>query len=160
MTDFYVTWELVRKRFDDAVFGLSEEQLNFRLHPNAMTIGEMSLHVAGVEVWFMSQLLQSKLETAYERVAKAATDGAVNDNPFPFAAEEITPDFVKETLDYARAYVSEHIKAPHDALLSASIKSALGPMIDGRGALARLAYHPSYHQAQVYLISTAPGFPG
>jgi hypothetical protein len=32
-------------------------------------------------------------------------------------------------------------------------------MIDGTGALARLAFHPAYHQGQVYLMKQAPAFP-
>ena len=46
-----------------------------------------------------------------------------------------------------------------DDLRARTLKSALGPIIDGTGAMARLAYHPGYHQGQVYMIKTAPGFP-
>jgi len=45
-----------------------------------------------------------------------------------------------------------------DPYREVKIVSALGPVIDGTGAFARLAYHPAYHQAQVYLTRSAPDF--
>ncbi|MBS1715296.1 MAG: DinB family protein [Armatimonadetes bacterium] len=159
MNGFDETWELVRKRFDDAVAGLDQEQLNFRMHDGALTIGEMAVHVAGVEVSFVSQLLGEATEGVRGRVKAAATDGVVNERPFPFTSEELTPAFVSEVLDDARAYAGPVITQPSDDLLRREIVSALGPVIDGRGALARLAYHPGYHQGQVHLVKTAPGFP-
>lgn len=158
-SDFSVSWELCRGRFDQEVQGLTQEQLNFRLYPGALTIGEMALHVAGVEVYFLAQLHGQPVADALVRVAQAATEGVVNDNPFPFPAEEITPDRVQETLATAAALVKEVIYQPEASLLEREIKSALGPIITGRGALARFAFHPGYHQGQAYQIKCAPGFP-
>lgn len=143
----------------DAVLGLSAEQLNWRLHPDALTIGEMALHVAGVEASFVRQLLEFELEPDLERLSKAATDGAVNDLPFPFEPSEITPESVRDALDATRALVEPVITQPTAAVRAKQIVSALGPVIDGNGALARFAFHPGYHQGQVYLIRSAPGFP-
>ena len=159
MNDFYATWSLIRGRFDDTVAGLNHEQLSFRLHEKALTLGETILHVAGVEIWFIAQLKGETLPEHLQKVILAATHGVVNDLPFPFQTAEITPDLVYSILAEARAYAEPSVKEPSDALLSATIKSALGPIIDGRGALARLAYHPGYHQGQAYLILTAPAFP-
>lgn len=159
MNGFDETWELVRQRFDDAVSGLSAEQLNWRLHDGALTIGEMAVHVAGVEVSFVSQLLGEATEGLRDRVRAAATDGVVNDRPFPFTSDELTPSFVDQCLEDARSYAGPVITGPSDEVLRREIVSALGPVIDGRGALARLAYHPGYHQGQVHLVKTAPGFP-
>lgn len=139
--------------------GLSAEQLNWRLHPDALTIGEMALHVAGVEVSFLSQLLDTPLDPLRSRIKATATEGVVNDHPFPFAPEEITPALVAEALADARARVEPVIADPTPAVRAKQIVSALGPVIDGTGALARLAFHPGYHQGQVHLIRTAPGFP-
>lgn len=158
MSDFAATWSLIRKRFDDAVLGRTPAQLNYRLHPETLTIGEMALHVAGVEISFIGQLLGQEPEGLDARLKAAATDGAVNDKPFPFEASEITPELVAEALNRARAMVEPHINNP-DPLRSVGIVSALGPVIDGTGAFARLAYHPGYHQGQVYIITTSPGFP-
>lgn len=158
MSDFSETWSLTRKRFDDSLAGLNAEQMNWRLHPGTLTIGEMALHVAGVEVSFITQLKGETPEGLEARIKLTATEGVVNDNPFPFSAEEITPELVNEALTIARAMVEPAVENP-DPYRSATIKSALGPVIDGTGAFARLGYHPGYHQAQVHMIRTAPNFP-
>lgn len=159
MSDFAETWNLIRGRFVKEFEGLDAAQLNWRLHPGALTLGEMAIHVAGVEIWFHSQLTYTVLSGRDERIARAATDGSVNDRPFPFAAEEITPALVGEALAEAESRVRPLIEAPTPELRAKRLISALGPEIDGTGALARLAYHPGYHQGQAYLIKSAPGFP-
>lgn len=159
MSDFAVSFRLCRTRFEDAVLDLSAEQLNWRMHAGTLTLGEAALHVAGVEVSFLSQLQGESLEGLEARLKAAATDGVVNDKPFPFSPEEITPDLVKDALAIARAKVEAVIDAIPEDLRSKTIVSALGPEIDGTGAFARLAFHPGYHQGQAHLVRTAPGFP-
>lgn len=158
MSDFSETWVLTRKRFDNDIRGLTAEQLNWRLHPGTLTIGEMAIHVAGVEVSFIAQLEGRETEGLEARVKASSVDGVVNDNLFPFRAEEITPELVEDVLRMAWARVEPVIENP-DPYRERTLKSALGPMIDGTGAFARLGYHPGYHQAQVHMIRTAPGFP-
>lgn len=159
MSDFAASWSLCRKRFLDEIGSLSQPQLNWRMQPDTLTIGEMALHVAGVEVSFISQLQGLSLDESAARLVKAATEGVVNDNPFPYSPDEITPVAVAEAFDFAHGLVEPVITAPSDALRAKEIKSALGPMISGEGALARLGFHAGYHQGQAYLIKTAPGFP-
>lgn len=159
MADFGETWRLVRKRFDDLVLDKNTEQLNWKLHEDALSLGQMAIHVAGVEVSFVSQLTGKTVEGDLERVRQAATDGSVNDKPFPFSDAEITPEMVKWALEMARDMTTPLIDDTSPELRSKQIQSALGPMVDGTGALARLAYHPGYHQGQAYLIRSAPGFP-
>lgn len=158
MSDFGETWRLVRGRFDDTVSGLTREQLNYRIQPDALTLGEMALHVAGVEVSFVSQLRDLPLEGDLGRLKQAATDGVVNDRPFPFSSEEIDAGRVAWALEEAKVMVAAVIDEP-DRLRAKQIVSALGPVIDGTGAFARLAYHPGYHQGQAHLVKTAPGYP-
>lgn len=158
-SDFSVSWELSRGRFDQEVLSLSQEQLNFRLYPGSLSIGEMAVHVAGVEVWFLCQLADKPVPEDLARVAKCATEGVVNDNPFPFDASELTPVLVADALARAAAMVKEVIYKPSAQLLQTEIKSALGPIITGKGALARFAFHPGYHHGQAYQIKCGPGFP-
>lgn len=160
MSDFSETWSLVRGRFGKEIEGLSTEQLNWRLHPKALTIGEQAIHVAGVEVSFLSQLTGVELDDFGKRVAAAATEGVVLEKPFPFTAEEINEETIDRALSLAHRMVSAEIDPVSDEIRSREIKSALGPIISGTGAFCRLAYHPGYHQAQVHMIKTAPGFPG
>ncbi|MCW5936171.1 MAG: DinB family protein [Fimbriimonadaceae bacterium] len=159
MNDFEATWTLVRGRFDQVFEGLTQEQLNWRLQPGVLTLGEMALHVAGVEASFITQLQRQEPEGLLARLKSAATDGVVNDGSFPFAVDEITPALVKESLELARSLVAPVAKNPTEEIRARQIKSALGPIVDGTGALARLAYHPGYHQGQAHIVKSSPGFP-
>ncbi|HVT13495.1 MAG TPA: hypothetical protein VHE55_14620 [Fimbriimonadaceae bacterium] len=159
MSDFAASWSLSRKRLLDEIAGLSQAQLNWKIHPNCLSIGEMAIHVAGVEVSFGSQLTGASLDDLGARIKRAATEGVVDDLPFPFAESEITPDSVQESLEYSRKIWEPLITAAAPEIRAKEIKSALGPMISGDGAFARLGFHSAYHQGQAYLIKTAPGFP-
>lgn len=159
MSDFHTAWTLSRGRFVAELEGLSQEQLSWRLYPGALTLAEAALHVAGVEVKFGSSLLGTEPQGEMARIAAAATDGVVNDKPFPFSAEEMTPSFVSGALEQAKALVEPTLLDPSRERRAVSMVSALGPVITGEGALARLTFHAAYHQGQVYLIKQAPGFP-
>ncbi|MBN9503782.1 MAG: hypothetical protein BGO01_08350 [Armatimonadetes bacterium 55-13] len=159
MSDFAVSWQLSRHRFVKTISDLNQEQLNWRIYPEALTIAEMAMHVAGVEISFTSQILGLSLDELKTRLKAAATDGVVNDKPFPFTPEEMTPDAVKHALSVAHDMVEPLISNPGEEALSVELVSALGPVITGKGALARFAFHPGYHQGQAYLIRNAPGFP-
>ncbi|MCW5944080.1 MAG: DinB family protein [Fimbriimonadaceae bacterium] len=159
MSDFAASWNLCRGRLVDSLSDLSDRQLNWRLHPQALTIGEMAIHVAGVELFFARQLLDLSLDGFAKRVEQASTDGVVNDKPFPFAPEEITPELVARALAEGKSVAGDLLARNTDEVRAKSLVSALGPVIDGTGAMARLAFHPGYHQGQVWLIRTAPGFP-
>jgi hypothetical protein len=158
MSDFHATWLISRGRFGDAVTFLSQGQLTWKLHDEALSIGQMALHLAGVEISFATQLLGEEPQGFEARLKAAATDGVVNDNPFPFSDDEMTPELVEQALEAARTRV-EPILASPDTYRDIQIKSALGPTIDGAGACARLAFHPGYHQGQAHLVRAAPGFP-
>ena len=159
MTQFAISWKLSRGRFVDAIKDLNQEQLNWRLHPGSLTLGEAALHVAGVEVSFVSQLNDAPVDGLAARLKTAATEGVVNENPFPFTSDEITPELVAKSLEIAELMARPLLENPSQAVLEKEIVSALGPVITGEGALARFAFHPGYHQGQAHLIRTAPGFP-
>jgi len=159
MSDFAKSWALSRKRFIDELSGLDSRQLNWRIHPQSLSIGQMAMHVAGVEVSFGSQLTCQELDAQGQKIKLAATQGVVNDEPFPFGDSEINPESVAEALEYSRKVWEPLISDADPAVRVKQIKSALGPMIDGDGAFTRLGFHAAYHQGQAYLVKTAPGFP-
>ncbi|MBC8065439.1 MAG: hypothetical protein H7Y17_11445 [Chlorobia bacterium] len=159
MTQFATSWRLCRGRFSDAIKDLNQEQLNWRLHDNTLTLGEAAIHVAGVEVSFISQLTETELDDFNLKLKRAATEGVVNDKPFPFLPAEITPDLVRKALEIGQGMTEPVIDNPSEEILKKELVSALGPVITGEGALARFAFHPGYHQGQAHLIRTAPGFP-
>lgn len=155
MTDLLATYQLSRGRFDQAVLDLNEEQLNWRLHRDALTIGEMALHIAGVEVGYTAQM-KDQLAEQDEKLAQCATEGVVNDNAFPY--DRISPELVKESLGRSKQ-ITEEILSDPEPYRAAQVQSALGPVIDGTGVCARFAFHPAYHHGQVWLIRTSDGFP-
>jgi len=159
MSQFLKSFELSRGRFAAEVEPLSTEQLNWKLYPGSLSIGEMALHVAGVEAFFIRQLTDLQLDDDQKRIEGCATQGVVNDSAFPFTPEEITSEQVKSALAWTHGLVLPYITAPSDAFLSKELVSALGPVITGEGALARMAFHPGYHHGQAYQIKCAPGFP-
>lgn len=160
MSDFATVWTLSRQRLVETISDLNEAQLNWRLHGQALSIGQMAVHVAGVEVSFAFQLLGLELDDDAERLRSAAADGVVNEKPSPFSDSELTPQRVQELLAFAKNLLTPVMTDPSPELLAKEIVSALGVVITGEGALARLAIHPAYHQGQAYLIRTSPGFPG
>jgi hypothetical protein len=159
VSDFSVAWTLSRQRLVDTVSDLNAKQLNWRIHPSALSIGQMTIHVAGVEVLFASQLLGLELDEFGRKLKSSATDGVVNDKPFPYADAEITPTLLLTVLSFAKIMLEPVITNPSHEILAKELVSALGPVITGEGACARLAFHPAYHQGQAYLIRKSPDFP-
>src|SRR5579862_606243 len=156
MGDFASSWELSRQRLLETISDLNDAQLNWRIHDNALSIGQMAVHVAGVELLFSSQLLGKQLDGEDARIKASATDGVVNDKAFPFADSELTQAKVQEALATSMKLVEPIITNPSSAILEKELVSALGPVITGRGAFTRLAFHSAYHQGQAYMIRTAP----
>ncbi len=158
MTDFEEAWILTRTRFCDAIKDLSQEQLNWRIHPDTLTCGESAMHVAGAEVRFAFDLLKEKPEGLKSRLYDSAANGVVNELAFPFAPSEITPELVAEALESGMQSMGPLIANP-DLYRDCQVVTILGPTVNGTGVFARMAYHAGYHQGQVHLLKTAPGFP-
>jgi hypothetical protein len=158
MTDFHASWTLSRGRFVELLQPLSEAQLAWRMHPASLTIAEAAFHVAGVEAWFIQQLTDQTAPVS-PQIVLAATEGVVNDHEFPVPAHEMSKSQLMDALKATEEFVRPHMESPSPEFLQREIKSALGPMITGHGALARLAFHPGYHHGQAYLMLTSPDFP-
>lgn len=159
MNDFLATYEITRGRFSDAVTKLTSAQLNFRQNPNTLTAAEMALHVAGIEISYASQLFESHLSPEDELLARCATEGSINDLPFPVPAEELTPERVARSLERGRAAAISLFESADSEIRNKVIPSALGPLMNGQGAMARLSAHAFYHLGQVYMIAQSPDYP-
>jgi hypothetical protein len=159
MTDLLETYRLSRGRFENEIRPLSTAQLRWRMHSGALSAGEMALHVAGVEVSFHAQLTELELTEFESRLKAAATDGVVNNLPFPFELDSVTAERVAEALAIGRERAEGLLAANDPEIRAKRLISALGPEITGAGALQRYAFHPAYHQGQVYQLVTHPAFP-
>jgi hypothetical protein len=154
-----MSWNLSRQRFLDEIEGLTNAQLRWIPFTGALSIGQMALHVAGVEISFSSQLLGVTLAESELKLKSCATEGVVNDHPFPYQDSDITADSVRKALEVAKSMVEPLIENQAAEILDKQLKSALGPIISGRGAFARFAFHPAYHHGQTYTYKTNPAFP-
>ncbi len=158
-SDFIAIYALARGRFDAAIEGLSGDGLVFRAAPGTLSPGEMALHVAGVELSFAGQLTGEAYEGEEERVRRCATEGVVDEGAFPFAPEEIRPELVARALAAGRRRAEALLAGDAPEIRAKELRSALGPVITGEGAFARLAFHPQYHHGQAHLLTMLPGFP-
>lgn len=159
MKDFHAAWTISRGRFLAEIEGLSAAQLNWRLYPGSLTIGEAAMHSAGVEAKFGAAIQQVELDPFLARIASAATDGVTNDKPFPYSTDEITPELVARALKATGDLLGPALSDPTAERRSVSMVSALGPVITGEGAMARLTFHAAYHQGQTYQLKNHPEFP-
>jgi len=159
MTEYANSWAMSRQRFVDEIKGLNAEQLNWKIHPGALSIGEMALHVAGVEIYFIGSLTKRDFSDLENKIAACAKDSVVNDNPFPFSVHEITPESVITGMDHAKSIVEPVITNPSQEVREGTVVSVLGPTVSGDGVFTRLAFHSAYHQGQAYTYKTSPSFP-
>jgi len=83
MSDFAASWSLSRKRFIDEISELIFGSAELAHSSESLSIGEMALHMAGTEISFGCQLSGQALEARGERLRTAATQGVVDDAPFP-----------------------------------------------------------------------------
>jgi uncharacterized damage-inducible protein DinB len=93
MSEIATVWQFTRRRLAQAIEGLSDAQLNWRLFDGAHSIAEYLYHVAGVELYwahhlggwqpaddFEAGVLQCTLRFVSEREAVPATPDALQRN--------------------------------------------------------------------------------
>lgn len=159
VSDFAAAYALSRTRFEQEVQPLSHAALTYKPSPDSLSIAQMAVHLAGVETWFAAQIFGEALEGEQARLARAAVEGVVDNAPFPYSDAELTPEFVAQSLRAGRDAVERLYAADSPEIRQRELKSALGPMIDGEGAMARCCFHPAYHHGQAYHYTTLPDFP-
>ncbi len=161
MNGFLLIWEFTRERLEQSWADLSPEQLHWRMHPEAMTIAEMLLHIASAE-HYMSRRMRGEEprgSTADAKLDRAVTDSFLNDLPYPFTPEEMTQEFIHRTLAKTAAEVRPLLEKLDEEALNRRFTSPLGPEIDGVGGLKRICQHSAYHTGQIWQIRLSPGFP-
>lgn len=160
MSDYLAPWRLGRDRFLASFEGLSESQLRFVADYYPNSIGQLAIHVAGSEVFMALHILKIEPRNEFERkVFLSVTDGMLNENVFPFEPHEITRETIDEALRLGESLIEPLLQNASPEHRKVRFASPLGPEIDGDGAFARMAFHASYHQGQVYIIRNAPNFP-
>lgn len=163
MSDFAVVWRFARSQLDNALDGLSDAQMLWRLYPEAHNIGEIVYHIAGYEHYWTARLTGADpAATEYEALLDLAVlNGFLREGVGgPFRDPKyLSASAGLEALEFTRARLEPLISRPGKEHLERQIQSPLGDTISGREGLARLAQHAAYHTGQIWQIAQSPAFP-
>ena len=163
LTDLVEVWNWSRIQLDEAVEGLSGDQLAWRLYAAAHNIQEICYHVAGSEHYWASRILgRDPRATPFEALLdQAVLEGFLREDvggPFR-SPEEGTPEAIENALAFTR---NEFLSCVENASVEQRQMEIVGPAgerIQGSQALARVAQHVAYHTGQIWLIAMSPKFP-
>lgn len=163
MTQFAEVWNFTRARLAEAIEGLSEEQLAWRLYPDAHNVFEVVYHVAGVEHFWTSRLTgNNPSATEYEALLDLAVHGGFLREGVggPFREPKyLTAKALDDTLAFTAERLRPLIECPTEAQLKMVLTGPTGETVLGCEALAQVAQHASYHTGQIWLASMSPKFP-
>ncbi len=158
MSDFAAIYKISHGRMLQVIDGLTDEQLGWRPHPDALSIFEMFMHVAGGEVFFEARLTDRELSDYERKIESCARDRVINDNPFPFGPNEVSGTLLNETLAFSKSLVQPMMDDP-EPWREKQIETPLGPVDHAQGIFARIAQHPAYHTGQAWVYRFDPRFP-
>lgn len=160
MSDLASVWRFTRIRLAQAIEGLTDAQLSWRLFEGAHSIAEYLYHVAGVELYWAHHLASWQPADAFEAGVLACTcDSFLNEKPFPLSQSLCNTADVKRALELASERFAPLIESPTPEQLAKPVRSPIGDPIDGREGLVRAAQHAAYHTGQIWLMRMHPNFP-
>ncbi len=160
MWEIAEVWHFTRKRLAQAIEGLTDAQLNWRMFEGAHSIAEYLYHVAGVELYWAHHLGGYQPQSEFEQcLLRGATDSFLKEAPFPLPATACSAGQIHQTLTHTFALIRPIIEHPTPEQLTKPVVSPIGDPIDGREGLIRLAQHASYHTGQIWLMRMHPQFP-
>lgn len=154
-------WEFTRMRLKQAHEDLTHEQGMWRPFKGANTIIEMMYHMAGAEHWFGCRILginpeQSEFERKLDMSVRAQF---LTGDIFPFTGDELTLEKARNALDFSEIRARKVLSSATPEQLAIKIESPMGPIVDGKGGLLRIAQHSGYHTGQIWTYRQMPEFP-
>lgn len=160
MSELAAIWHFTRARLAQAIEGLTEVQLNWRLFESAHSIAEYLYHVAGAELYWAHHLGDWRPANEFEAgVLACATDSFLNAKPFPLPQSVCTMREVARALNLSQAQLTPIIESPTPEQLAKPVRSPIGDPITGHEGLIRVAQHAAYHTGQICLMRMHPAFP-
>jgi len=162
MQPFYDIWQFTRERMKPSYQDLNEEQLRWRPHPNAHSIGELLYHCAGAEHYWATRMSDRdpRATSWEEKLDKAVREGFLIDGTSsPFTDEDMSLPLIEQALEFTGLELTPILKEPTDKELTMRLISPLGPEVDGYGGLIRIAQHAGYHTGQIWIYRFDPRFP-
>ncbi len=163
MHPYSSVWKFTRSRLDQAIDGLSERQLGWRIYPEAHNIFEIVYHVAGCEHYWAARLTgKDPNSTPFEALLEQAVlEGFLREGvggPFRDPSH-LTPEALAKALEFTGSRLQPVLEDPTDEMLAMPLTSPNGDAVTGEQGLARLAQHAGYHTGQIWLIAMSPHFP-
>lgn len=160
MSELATVWRFTRRRLAQAIEGLTDAQLTWRMSDGAHSIAEYLYHVAGVELYWAHHLRGWQPADDFEAgVLQCTCDSFLNAQPFPLSQAQCNAADVERALQLAYAQLAPLIESPTPEQLAKPVRSPIGDPIDGREGLIRAAQHAAYHTGQVRLMRMHPKFP-
>lgn len=161
MTQFAKVWHFTRARLEQAMQGLTHEQMCWRPHSEAHTIFELLYHIAGAEYYWANRLGNRPPQSEFERrLDRAVIESFLAEGEFPFGTEDLTDSAVRSALRFSYDCLRPIIEEPSAIQLAMSLVSPVGDEVDGHTGLIRIAQHAGYHTGQIWLMKMDPRFPG
>jgi uncharacterized damage-inducible protein DinB len=154
-------WKFTRDRLDQSYMDLSEEQLCWRPHPDAHSIGEILYHIAAAEHYWASRMTdKNPAGDAWEtRLESAVRDGFLREAPCPFKDDEMTQELLSKALKRTGEELEPILANPSQKQLEMRLVSPLGPEISGYEGFMRVVQHAGYHAGQIWIYRMDPRFP-
>ncbi|MCX7924513.1 MAG: DinB family protein [Fimbriimonadales bacterium] len=153
-------WKFTRARLAQAIEGLSDAQLNWRMFEGAHSIAEYLYHVAGAELYWSHHLGDWQPANEFEAdVLACCTDSFLNEKPFPLSQSLCNARDVARALGFSYETLAPIIESPTPEQLAKPLRSPIGDAITGREGLIRVAQHAAYHTGQIWLMRMHPEFP-
>ncbi len=160
MNEFALVWNFTRVRLAQAIEGLTDAQLNWRMYEGAHSIAEYLYHVAGAELYWAHHLGGWQPTNAFEAgVLMCCTDSFLNEKSFPLAPSQCNVSDVARALSLSYEALAPIIESPTPEQLAKSLRSPIGDAIIGHEGLIRVAQHAAYHTGQIWLMRMHPEFP-
>lgn len=161
MSELGDVWRFTRKRLDEALHGLTPQQLSWKAHEKGHSIAEIAYHVAACEHYWATRLTDSEpvVDDFTSRLERAVHEGFLREGDSPFGQSDADPDALRDALDRTAKEIGPVFELPTPAQLSMPLISPNGDSVTGRDGLTRLAQHAGYHAGQIWMLRLDPRFP-
>ncbi len=163
MTQYAEVWHFTRARLAQAIDGLSDEQLAWRLYPEGHNICEIVYHIAGCEHYWSARMTdRDPAATQFEALLdQAVHEGFLREGvggPFRDPKQQ-TLQALNDALAFSGERLKPVIEGPTPEQLAMPLLSPIGDKVTGEQGLIRICQHAGYHTGQIWQMSMSPRFP-
>src|SRR5947199_7374356 len=121
MHSFLDVWQFTRERLDQAYKDLSEEQLAWRPHGDAHSIGELVYHMAGAEHYWATRMSnRDPRSTEWEaKLDRSVREGFLLEGTAPpFGPEDMKLSLLEKALEFSASELRPILENPTEKELT------------------------------------------